>query len=38
LDAVGDVIRVMVAVTAILVPIPFIMKRPKKAAPVAMGH
>jgi DHA2 family multidrug resistance protein len=33
-----DAIWVMVAVTAILVPIPFIMKRPKKAAPAPMGH
>ncbi len=33
-----DAIWVMVGVTVFLVPIPFIMKRPKKAAPVAMGH
>jgi DHA2 family multidrug resistance protein len=33
-----DAIWVMVALTAILVPIPFIMKRPKKAAAAPMGH
>jgi MFS transporter, DHA2 family, multidrug resistance protein len=33
-----DVIWVMVGVTAVLVPIPFIMKRPKKLAAAPMGH
>jgi DHA2 family multidrug resistance protein len=33
-----DVIWVMVAITAILVPIPFIMNRPKKAATAPIGH
>jgi len=33
-----DSIWVMVALTAILVPLPFLMRRPKKNAPVAMGH
>ena len=33
-----DAIWVMVALTAILVPIPFIMNRPKKAAAAPMGH
>ncbi len=33
-----DVIWVMVGVTAILVPIPFIMNRPKKLAPASIGH
>jgi DHA2 family multidrug resistance protein len=31
-----DVIWIMVVVTAILIPIPFLMKRPKKAGPVAI--
>ena len=33
-----DVIWVMVVLTVILVPMPFLMRRPKKAAPVPMGH
>ena len=33
-----DVIWVMVALTAILVPLPFLMKRPKKAGRVMVGH
>jgi DHA2 family multidrug resistance protein len=33
-----DVIWFMVAVTAILVPLPFLMRRPKKAAPAPVGH
>ena len=33
-----DVIWVMVAVTAILIPLPFLMTRPKKLAPAPMGH
>ncbi len=33
-----DVIWVMVGVTAVLVPIPFIMKRPKKLPAAPMGH
>jgi MFS transporter, DHA2 family, multidrug resistance protein len=33
-----DVIWVMVAVTAVLVPIPFLMNRPKKLAAAPMGH
>jgi DHA2 family multidrug resistance protein len=33
-----DVIWVMVAVTAVLVPLPFLMNRPKKLAPAPMGH
>jgi DHA2 family multidrug resistance protein len=33
-----DSIWVMVALTAILVPLPFIMKRPKKSAPAPVGH
>jgi len=33
-----DVIWVMVAVTAMLVPLPFLMNKPKKNAPVVVGH
>jgi DHA2 family multidrug resistance protein len=33
-----DVVWVMVALTAILIPLPFLMKRPKKAVAVSMGH
>ena len=33
-----DVIWIMVALTAILVPLPFLMKRPQKTGAVAMGH
>ena len=33
-----DVIWVMVAVTAVLIPLPFLMKRPKKIAAAPMGH
>jgi DHA2 family multidrug resistance protein len=33
-----DVIWVMVAVTAVLVPLPFLMNRPKKLSPAPMGH
>jgi len=33
-----DVIWVMVALTAILVPLPFLMRRPAKAPPVPVGH
>jgi DHA2 family multidrug resistance protein len=33
-----DVIWCMVAITAILVPLPFLMRRPKKAVPAPMGH
>ena len=33
-----DVIWVMVALTALLVPLPFLMRRPKKDAPVPVGH
>ncbi len=33
-----DVTWVMVAITAILIPLPFLMKRPKKAAAVKAGH
>ena len=33
-----DVIWVMVAVTAVLVPLPFLMNRPKKLAAAPMGH
>jgi DHA2 family multidrug resistance protein len=33
-----DVIWFMVAVTAVLVPLPFLMRRPKKAAPTPVGH
>jgi len=33
-----DVIWIMVAVTAMLIPLPFLMKRPKKNAVVPVGH
>jgi DHA2 family multidrug resistance protein len=33
-----DSVWVMVALTAILIPLPFLMKRPKKAAPTPIGH
>jgi DHA2 family multidrug resistance protein len=33
-----DVIWVMVAVTTVLIPLPFLMNRPKKMAPAPMGH
>jgi DHA2 family multidrug resistance protein len=33
-----DVIWIMVALTAILVPLPFLMRRPKKIGTVPMGH
>ena len=33
-----DSIWVMVALTAMLIPLPFLMRRPKKNAPVAVGH
>jgi DHA2 family multidrug resistance protein len=33
-----DVTWIMVALTAILIPLPFLMRRPKKAAPAPMGH
>jgi DHA2 family multidrug resistance protein len=33
-----DVIWIMVALTAILIPLPFLMRRPKKAGPAPMGH
>ena len=33
-----DSIWVMVALTAILIPLPFLMRRPKKNAPVAVSH
>ena len=33
-----DVTWVMVALTAILIPLPFLMKRPKKLAPTPVGH
>ena len=33
-----DVIWIMVFVTAALVPLPFLMQRPKKIAPAPMGH
>jgi DHA2 family multidrug resistance protein len=33
-----DVIWVMVALTVILVPLPFLMRRPQKDAPVRVGH
>jgi|HubBroStandDraft_1064217.scaffolds.fasta_scaffold11446_2 DHA2 family multidrug resistance protein len=33
-----DVIWVMVAITALLIPLPFLMKRPAKTAPVHVGH
>jgi DHA2 family multidrug resistance protein len=33
-----DVIWIMVALTAILIPLPFLMRRPKKNVPVQVGH
>jgi DHA2 family multidrug resistance protein len=33
-----DVIWIMVILTAMLIPIPFLMNRPRKAAPAPMGH
>jgi DHA2 family multidrug resistance protein len=33
-----DVIWIMVGTTAILIPLPFLMRRPKKATPAPMGH
>jgi DHA2 family multidrug resistance protein len=33
-----DVIWIMVGLTAVLIPMPFLMKRPAKAAPAPMGH
>ena len=33
-----DVIWIMVGTTAILIPLPFLMRRPKKAGPAPMGH
>jgi DHA2 family multidrug resistance protein len=33
-----DVIWIMVAVIVILIPLPFLMRRPKKGAPVTVGH
>jgi DHA2 family multidrug resistance protein len=33
-----DAIWVMVALTALLVPLPFLMRRPKKSAPTPVGH
>ena len=33
-----DVIWVMVALTALLIPLPFIMRRPKKLQPAPTGH
>jgi DHA2 family multidrug resistance protein len=33
-----DVIWVMVALTSILIPLPFLMRRPQKAAPAPMSH
>jgi DHA2 family multidrug resistance protein len=33
-----DSIWVMVALTAILIPLPFLMRKPKRNAPVAVGH
>jgi len=33
-----DVVWVMVGITALLVPLPFLMRRPKKAAPAPIGH
>jgi DHA2 family multidrug resistance protein len=33
-----DVIWIMVALTAILIPLPFLMRRPKKAGPAPMAH
>jgi DHA2 family multidrug resistance protein len=33
-----DVVWIMVALTAILIPLPFLMKRPKKLGPAPVGH
>lgn len=33
-----DVIWIMVALTALLIPMPFLMKRPKKTGPAVVGH
>jgi hypothetical protein len=33
-----DVIWIMVALTAILIPLPFLMRRPARAVPAPMGH
>jgi MFS transporter, DHA2 family, multidrug resistance protein len=33
-----DVIWIMVVITAILIPIPFLMRKPKKNAPMTVGH
>ena len=33
-----DVIWIFVLITLVLVPIPFLMNRPKKAAAVSIGH
>jgi DHA2 family multidrug resistance protein len=33
-----DVIWIFVLITLVLVPIPFLMTRPKKAAAMSMGH
>jgi hypothetical protein len=33
-----DVTWIMVALTAILIPLPFLMRRPAKAGPTPMGH
>ena len=33
-----DVVWIMVALTAILIPLPFLMRRPKKLAPAPVGH
>jgi DHA2 family multidrug resistance protein len=33
-----DVIWIMVFLTAVLIPLPFLMNRPKKAAPAPMAH
>jgi DHA2 family multidrug resistance protein len=33
-----DVIWILVALTAILIPLPFLMRRPKKLGPVPAAH
>jgi DHA2 family multidrug resistance protein len=33
-----DVIWIMVALTALLIPMPFLMRRPVRNAPVPVGH
>jgi hypothetical protein len=33
-----DVIWIMVVLTACLIPVPFLMNRPKKAGPAPMAH